>query len=144
MAKSSSKYRITKKLNFKIETIASLTAILISLGTIFYHAIVVKRDVEHLTIKLEKTEPELSKIVENEKAVYKLIPAIEHNGRNVDKLEAKFEKVEQEFSNIIKNHHYNGKKLKNLDEEINKIQAYILESSQETKTYLLKLLTNEN
>ncbi len=41
-------------MDVKIETIASITAVVFSLGTIFYHGVIVKRDVEHLTYETKK------------------------------------------------------------------------------------------
>jgi len=98
----------------KIETIASIVAIVISIGTIFYHGIVVKRDVEHLTIKSDKREERFNKInqsvINNEKEIHSL------------------------QSHVI----FNKDKVNEINKYLTEINKRILESSEETRKLLLQ------
>jgi len=100
----------------KIETIASIVAIILSIGTIFYHLVIMKRNVEILSLqsekKTEKIEVVKNKTLKNEKEI------------ELIKSEIKFSKD--------RNMEINSK--------ITEFQKILLQSSQETRKLLIQAL----
>ena len=49
-------------MSLRIETIASLIAIFLSIGTIFYHGVIIKRNVEILTLQSDKRDEKIQNL----------------------------------------------------------------------------------
>lgn len=103
----------------KIETFASIIAIVISLGTIFYHGVVVKRDVEHLTVLSEKRE--------------NLVQA------NVEKINTHENEIHLLKSDIK----FSNDKVEEINKQITELHKAVLESSQETRKLLIQTLVGK-
>ena len=102
----------------KVETIASIVAIILSIGTIFYHAVVVKRNVEILSIQSDKSEG------------------------NIQTVKNKIQINDKEIQLVKSELKFNKEKVNEINSKISEIQQVILESSQETRKLLIKALEN--
>ena len=100
----------------RIETIASIIAIVISIGTIFYHGVVVKRNVEILTIQISKIEDKFQVI--NHK--------IQINEKEIQLLKSKLL--------------FHKEKVDEINTKISEVHEVLLKSSQETRKILIEAL----
>jgi len=110
-------------MNVKVETIASIIAIIISIGTIFYHAVVVKRNVEILSIQSDKSEGNFKDVNNNFKDVNN---KIQINDKEIQLVKNEVKFYKERFNEI--------------HSIISGIQQVILESNQETRKILIKSL----
>jgi len=101
-------------MNIRLEIIASIVAIAISIGTIFYHGVVVKRDVEHLTSQNEKKGEVINKIIEK----------IHKNEKELSLLQSQ---VKLSTNQMDKTNNY-----------LTEINKKMVESSEETRKFLLQ------
>ena len=101
-------------MNIRLETITSIVAIAISIGTIFYHGVVVKRDVEHLSLQNEK------------------------RGNIVNKIIDKVYKNEKEISLLQSHSKLNNNQMDEINKYLTEINKRIIESSEETRKLLLQ------
>jgi len=106
------------KMPVKIETIASIVAIILSVGTIFYHAVVVKRNVEILTIQSDKSEGKIQ-IIKNK---------IQINDKEIQLVKSELK--------------FNKEKVNEINTKLSEVHQVLLESSQETRKILIKALEN--
>ncbi len=105
-------------MNIRIETIASVIALIISIGTIFYQAVSIKKDVEAITASFNKNDQ-----------------AIENGLKKIHDIEINLEKLS------INSEHYN-KKLEEINIKITEIQKSILSSSERTNEVMMKMWEN--
>ena len=106
-------------MSFKIETIASAVAIVLSIGTIFYHVIIMKRNVEILSLQSEKKH-QMIEIVKNKTQIN----------------EKEIELIKSELK-------FNNDRVKEINSKITEVQNSILKSSQETRHLLIKALEDK-
>lgn len=105
-------------MNIRIEILASVIALIVSIGTIFYQAVSIKKDVEVITSAFNKNDQ-----------------AIENGLKKIHDIEINFEKLS------INSDFYN-KKLEEINIKVTEIQKSILSSSEHTNEMLMKILEN--
>ena len=103
-------------MTLKIETISSVVAIILSIGTIFYHVVIMKRNVEILTLQSEKKNERIE-IVKNK---------IQINEKEIGLLKSEIK--------------YSKDRVKEINSKITEVQNVLLKSSQETRELLIKAL----
>lgn len=92
-------------MTFKLETAASLVAVMISLGTIVYHAVAIKKDVEGISKDTTSLTADVTSLTADVKENVQSIHSVEVQTRletRLDDLENDTEKIESQLNEIFR------------------------------------------